>query len=172
MPAAKPISQHKAAGTYRQDRHGKRAKVERKGRADLRVPSTLPAKWRPLWHKVIATLEPSWLESADGWQLAGLVTALGIQADAAAELASTGTVVRNASGHDVRNPYFGIWRGATETIRTLSSKLGLSPLDRVRLLAGLDIDDTGDAGELFAEMMQAVQNARQTDAAPVIADEW
>lgn len=173
MPAAKPVSQHKADGTYRADRHSKRARVERKARADLRVPATLPARWRPLWRKVLPTLEASWLAPSDAWQLAGLVEALAMQAEAAAKVAELGTVVKNASGHLVRNPWFGVWRAATETIRTLSAKLGLSPLDRARLLAGLDIEDTEDAGALFAELMESFQQTRRAEAEePVTADEW
>ena len=170
MPNAKPISEHLKDGTYRADRHAKRAKVERKDSAGLRAPSTLPAKWRSLWKKVLPTLEASWLAPADAWQLAGLVEALAIQAEAAEKIATLGTVVKNPSGHLVRNPWFGVWRASTETIRSLSGKLGLSPLDRARLLAGLDIDDTEDPGALFAEMLGTFQRAQ--NAEPVVADEW
>ena len=173
MPNAKPISQHKADGTYRSDRHDKRARVERKDSAGLRIPSTLPAKWRPLWRKVLGTLEASWLAPADAWQLAGLVEALAIQAEAAEKIATLGTVVKNPSGHLVRSPWLGIWRGASETIRALSGKLGLSPMDRARLLAGLDIDESEDAATLFSELVEAAARARRGESAePVIADEW
>lgn len=173
MPAPKPIAQHKADGTFRADRHGKRAAVEVGSGGALKPPSTLHKSLRPLWRRVVATLEPSWLAGADVWLLAGLVEALHFQQDAAGKLATLGTVVKTVNGDVHRNPYFMIWRQSIETVRTLSGKLGLSPLDRARLLALVGDTDQVDAGAVFAEMMATLgKRAAAEQAEAVEADEW
>ena len=169
MPGPKPIAQHKADGTFRADRHGKRAAVEVGGGEVLKAPATLHKSMRPMWRRVVATLDPSWLAGADVWLLAGLVEALHFQQEAAGKLAALGTVVKTANGDVHRNPYFMIWRQSLEVVRTLSSKLGLSPLDRARLLALVGDADQVDAGAVFAEMMASIKGVHDGVA---VADDW
>lgn len=147
MPAPKSIAQHKAAGTYRADRHAKRAKVEvGDGAVALRPPATLRPELRPLWRKVVRTLEPSWLATADVWLLAGLVEALYFQRESSDKLVGLGTVIKTENGDVHKSPFWMIWRQSVEVVRTLSSKLGLSPLDRAKLAvaAGGDDDEEPD----------------------------
>lgn len=172
MPAPKPIAQHKANGTFRADRHAKRASIEVGNGDRLKPPSTLHPSMRPLWRKVVATLEPSWLTGADAWLVVGLVEALTFQADAAKRLQEVGTVVKTVNGDVHKSPYWAVWRQSVETVRTLSAKLGLSPGDRARLIAlAGDPADQVDAGALFADMLATIQHCRAGDE-PVEADEW
>ena len=169
MPGPKPIAQHKADGTFRADRHGKRAAVEVGDGEMLKAPATLHKSMRPMWRRVVATLDPSWLAGADVWLLAGLVEALYFQQEAARLLATFGTVVKTANGDVHRNPCFMVWRQSVEVVRTLSVKLGLSPLDRARLLALVGDADQFDAGAVFAEMMASIKGAHDGVA---VADDW
>lgn len=172
MPAAKPIAQHLADGTYRSDRHAKRASIEVGGDGELKPPPTLQPSMRKLWRRVVNTLERGWLARCDAWLLAGLVEALHFQQEAAARLVQYGVVVKHPNGDVHKSPYWAVWRQSVETVRTLSAKLGLSPADRARLiaLAGLP-DDRVDAGALFSDMLTQLQQ-QAVSAEPVEAEEW
>lgn len=169
MPAPKPIAQHLEDGTYRADRHAKRASVEvGEGPQRLKPPPTLNPRLRPLWRKVTATVDPRWLATADTWLLAGLVEAIYFQQQAADMLVKLGTVVKTNNGDVHKAPHWMIWRQSVEVVRTLSGKLGLSPLDRARLVAlvGLEDDDNG-AAAAFIELLQ-----RRVADEVTVAEEW
>lgn len=169
MPAPKPIAQHKADGTYRADRHARRAAVEvGDGSQRLKPPPTLHKELRPLWRKVTATVDPRWLAGADAWLLVGLVEALHFQQQAAQMLVNLGTVIKTNAGDVHKAPHWMVWRQSVEVVRTLSGKLGLSPLDRARLaaLVNLEDDDSG-AAEAFRELLQ-----RQVSDVVEVAEEW
>lgn len=167
MPAAKSISQHRRDGTYRADRHGRRATAEKRS-VQLKIPDTLDPSMRRMWKRVVGTLDADWMAAADTWLLAGLVEAVYWQAQAAQALARDGTVIKTVNGDVHRNPHFMIWRQAMEAVRTLSAKLGLSPLDRARLLAATDVDGEPDVGQEFADLMAALRG--ETDQ--LVADDW
>lgn len=174
MPAAKPVSQHILAGTYRADRHGRRASIELgKGNAKLKPPPTLHPSMRPLWRKVVATLEPSWLSNADAWTLSALIEALSFQADAAKRLRESGTVVKTPNGDVHKSPFWMVWRQSMDAVMRLSVRFGLSPGDRARLiaLAGAP-ESTPDASAAFEQLMQQIAVQADADDEALEGEEW
>jgi P27 family predicted phage terminase small subunit len=172
MPAPKSTAAHLADGTFRADRHAKRRRVEAaQSGKPLKPPKELPPKLRPLWRRVVASIDAGWLAPADAWLLSALVVVLDqVQRDAA-KVSDQGSVVKGArSGELVRNPFAISLRQNLDALLRLSVRFGLSPRDRA-LLATLAMPEapTGAASELFEQLMQQFRAA--SDQA-VEAEEW
>lgn len=170
MPAAKPVRLHFAHGTYRADRHAKRLRVEAaQGGKPLRPPKELPKQLRPLWRRVVATIDAGWLSPADAWLLLPLVVVLDQIARDSQKVADMGSVVRGARGGElVRNPFAISLRQNLDALLRMSVRFGLSPRDRAMLATLAMPSEQPDAGEAFADLLNQLQSAGE----PTEADEW
>lgn len=171
MPAPKSTQAHIDAGTYRADRHAKRRRAEaaQVGRP-IKPPKELPAKLRPLWRRVVATIDGDWLSPADQWLLLAVVVLIDQVNRDAAKVVDLGSVVKGARGGEVvRNPFAISMRQSLDALLRLSVRFGLSPKDRA-MLATLAWPEGNDASAAFEELLQRIQAVHGDEIAE--ADDW
>jgi len=155
----KPKSDKILAGTYRPHRDaGGRLVIPSEAPT---CPRGAPRIVRRLFDATVEyTLPWGTLTPADGetllqWCIATLIARkygyFLIENDAVYLDSNQGT----AGGRPAKRPEFQVWRDAVGVSDRLGAKLGLTPLDRMRLLAGMaSDDDEGDMLDLrFKEIM-------------------
>jgi len=127
----KPTREHRRAGTYRADRHGKRPPA-----ADLEKPKPPPGLFREAgtaWRQLVRELQAiGTLHSSDRHLIELAAVCLGRLRQARAAIAKTGLEVRGDRGAVVA-PAVRIEISAMRELRALLSELGLSPTSRSRL---------------------------------------
>lgn len=130
-PKPRSASQHKRAGTYRADRHGKRAPA-----ADLakpKPPSGLSRAELIAWRELVRELEAiGTLHSADVHTIESAAFCIAVIREARASLKKSGLEVRGDRGAVVA-PAFRAGHSAINTLRPLLAELGLTPSSRARL---------------------------------------
>lgn len=145
-PGPKPRSatEHRRAGTFREDRHGRRPPA-----ADLakpKPPRGLPREELAAWRELVRELEAiGTLHSADVHTIESAAFCIAAIRQARAALKKTGLQVRGDRGAVVA-PAFRAAHSAINTLRPLLAELGLTPTARARL--GITADEPG----LFADL--------------------
>ena len=139
MTRAKPTTQHKRDGTYRADRHGRRADAVI-GKTELPTPPEhLKADAVAMWYEVCESLPPEVLVRLDMYQLTGMCEWWQQWRDLQKAIDSC---------NDVLDPtYFKlnqmcaiVWKH----FAAASSRFGMTPTDRAKIKIAEKEKDDGD----------------------------
>ena len=156
---------HRAAGTYRKDRHEKPA-TSFLTIAPLKElptpPDTLPGGMEKDWNRVCKLLQDNGiLFQTDLDMVALYVSKLWIYRKAMREVEENGLVVTTINGNgipsDRENPNLKIAMDAAKEIRQIADRFGFSPAARSRV----KIDASQEEKDPFAELMQKTYERRQ-----------
>jgi P27 family predicted phage terminase small subunit len=145
---AKPVSQHKAEGTYRADRHGARAAQQAKAKppTKLKPPAHLKGEARKMFVELVdrATAAGIELQGADSYVVEGAALAISRARAAGAALAEMKEPFYDSRYGKSMHPAVKLEKASWEAAYKALAMMGFSPTDRERL-SGKGDDGDGEA---------------------------
>lgn len=133
----KTVEMHQFEGTYREDRHGKKAEVKPISQIP-EPPSHLTKEEAKIFREIAAKMfENELISTLDTYTLENYCIQLALCRKAKKELEETGEYVtvhinKNGSANSVPSPWLMILKSSSDIMLKLGGKLGLNPVDRGR----------------------------------------
>ncbi len=133
----KPVSELKAAGTYRKDRHERPQIAAKKVEGLPPMPAHLPNQCRADWQRVCGILTTAKILTEGDLDAVGrYCVLLWMSREATANLEATGPVIEYETRHGKTvkpNPSARVVLDCARELRALGERLGFDPVSRQRL---------------------------------------